>query len=88
RLQGPGIEHRTGMSDIVSDGCIRGSIQVPGDGQPIILGPDCGTTGGYPKVATVIRADLDRIGQLRPGDRVRFAVVSVEEAENRYRVGR
>jgi KipI family sensor histidine kinase inhibitor len=88
RLEGPTVEHRTGMSDIVSDGCIRGSIQVPGDGQPIILGPDCGTTGGYPKVATVIRADLDRIGQLRPGDRVRFAVVSVEEAENRYRVGR
>jgi KipI family sensor histidine kinase inhibitor len=85
RLEGPGIEHRTGMSDIVSDGCIRGSIQVPGDGQPIILGPDCGTTGGYPKVATVIRADLDRIGQLRPGDRVRFAVVSVEDAEDRYR---
>lgn len=85
RLHGPGVEHRAGMRDITSDGCVPGSIQVPGDGRPIVLGPDCGTTGGYPKVATVIRADLDRIGQLRPGGQVRFEAVTVDEAEARWR---
>jgi allophanate hydrolase subunit 2 len=54
---------------------------VPRDGQPIVLGVDCQTIGGYPRLAQVIRADLDLLGQLRPGVRVRFQVVSLAEAE-------
>ena len=51
------------------------------DGLPVVLGVDGQTVGGYPKVAHVVRADLDRLAQLRPGDRVRFARVSPDEAE-------
>jgi allophanate hydrolase subunit 2 len=51
---------------------VRGGIQVPPDGRPILLGPDAGVTGGYPLVAVVVDADLDAVGQLAPGTRVRF----------------
>ena len=51
------------------------------DGRPVVLGVDGQTIGGYPKVAHVIRADLDRLAQLRPGEKVRFVRVTVEEAE-------
>ncbi|MEW5980738.1 MAG: biotin-dependent carboxyltransferase family protein [Acidobacteriota bacterium] len=79
RLQGPVITHRT-TADIVSDGTAFGSVQVSGDGQPIVLMADRGTTGGYTKIATVISADLMWIAQAAPGDRVRFRAIARDEA--------
>jgi len=79
RFLGPPIAHR-GPADIVSDGTVFGSVQVAGDGLPIVLMADGGTTGGYPKIATVATADLPRLAQTAPGDRVRFSRVGVEEA--------
>jgi allophanate hydrolase len=81
RLQGTQLAHVTpAAADIVSDGVTPGAIQVPGNGQPIILLADCQTVGGYPKIATVISADLPRLGQLRPGHSVRFSALSAAEA--------
>jgi biotin-dependent carboxylase-like uncharacterized protein len=80
RLDGPPLRHRDGW-DIVSDAIPTGAIQVPGSGQPIVLLADHQTTGGYPKIATVVAADLPRVGRRRPGDAVRFAAVAIEEAE-------
>lgn len=79
RLEGPPVEHRAG-ADIVSDGTPFGAVQVAGDGLPIILMADRGTTGGYTKIATVISVDLPHLAQTRPGDRIRFRAVSVAEA--------
>jgi biotin-dependent carboxylase-like uncharacterized protein len=80
RLAGPRLAHAKG-ADIASDGTVGGAIQVPGDGQPIILLADCQTTGGYPKIATVISADLPSLGRTGPGAELTFRVVTVEEAE-------
>lgn len=80
RLDGPRLAHSKGYN-IVSDGIAPGTVQVPGNGLPIILLADRQTTGGYPKVATVISADLPALGRLTPGAVVRFAVVSIEAAE-------
>ena len=71
RLRGPRIAHARGH-DIISDGIALGSIQVPGDGQPIVLLVDRQSTGGYTKMATVCSFDIGRIGQVKPGQRVRF----------------
>jgi biotin-dependent carboxylase-like uncharacterized protein len=79
RLKGPVIAHARGH-DIVSDGIPLGGIQVPGEGQPIVLLVDRQTTGGYTKIATVIGVDIGAIGQTRPGQRVRFRRVTLEEA--------
>jgi antagonist of KipI len=79
RLKGPPITHVRGH-DIISDGIPLGGIQVPGDGQPIVLLVDRQTTGGYTKIATVISPDIARVGQTRPGHRVRFRRVSLAEA--------
>lgn len=79
RLEGPVLSHRHGYN-IVSDGIVDGSIQVPGDGQPIVLLRDRQTTGGYPKLATIISADIGRFAQIPPGSAVSFAVVTLEEA--------
>lgn len=79
RLSGPPLAHLAGH-DIVSDGVVFGSIQVPGDGQPLVLMADRQPTGGYPKIGTVIRADLPRLAQTRAGDTVRFRPVAVEAA--------
>jgi allophanate hydrolase len=87
RLEGPRLEHRGGW-DIVSDGIATGAIQVPGSGQPILLLADHQTTGGYPKIATVISADLPVVGRRKPGDRLRFAAVEVAEAEKLRREAR
>jgi biotin-dependent carboxylase-like uncharacterized protein len=84
RLDGPQISHLHGHN-IVSDGTVDGSIQVPGSGQPIVLMPDRGTSGGYPKIATVISADLGRLAQRQPGRPFRFQAVSVDEAQEAYR---
>ncbi|MBN1426671.1 biotin-dependent carboxyltransferase family protein [Candidatus Fermentibacteria bacterium] len=79
RLDGPVIQHKKG-ADIVSDGTSRGAVQVPGSGKPIVLLADCGTTGGYTKIATVISTDLPKIAQAQPEDTVAFRAVSLEEA--------
>ena len=79
RLKGPVIAHAAGH-DILSDGIPLGGIQVPGEGQPIVLLVDRQTTGGYTKIATVISVDIGRIGQTRPGQRVRFRRVTLAEA--------
>jgi len=79
RFAGPRIAHRTG-ADIVSDGTVCGAIQVTGDGLPIVLMADRGTTGGYTKIATVATVDLGRVAQLAPGESVRFAAISLQEA--------
>ncbi len=79
RLDGPRIEH-SGPADIISDGVAWGAVQVPAHGRPIVLLGDRQTVGGYPKIATVIRADLPRIAQAIPGDPVRFAEVDLWEA--------
>lgn len=80
RLEGPALEHAKGFN-IVSDGTAPGSIQVPGNGLPIVLLADRPTTGGYPKIATVVSADLPAFGRLRPGATIGFDAVSVEQAE-------
>lgn len=80
RLEGPKLIHDKGHN-IVSDGTVNGSIQVPGNGQPIVLMRDRGTTGGYPKIATVIRPDLGLLAQHRAGQTIRFAAISIEEAQ-------
>jgi len=80
RLDGPVLEH-IDNADIPSDGIVTGSIQVPGNGIPIILLADHQTTGGYTKIATVISADLPKLARLRPGQNIRFQAISVEEAE-------
>jgi biotin-dependent carboxylase-like uncharacterized protein len=79
QLSGPAIEHAKGFN-IVSDGIATGHIQIPGNGQPIVLMRDRQTAGGYPKIATVISADLDRFAQVRPGSAVRFSAVRRDEA--------
>ena len=81
RLDGPKLRHRRGW-DIVSDAIATGAIQVPGSGQPILLLADHQTTGGYPKIATVVSADLPAVGRRRPGDAIHFAAVTIEEAEH------
>jgi biotin-dependent carboxylase-like uncharacterized protein len=84
RLSGPRIEHARGH-DIISDGIALGSVQVPGDGQPIVLLVDRQSTGGYTKVATVCSSDVGRIGQARPGQSIRFRAVGVAEAHRLLR---
>jgi biotin-dependent carboxylase-like uncharacterized protein len=79
RLAGPKIAHLRGYN-IVSDGLVAGSVQVPGSGVPIVMMSDHQTTGGYPKIATVLSVDRGRLAQRRSGARVRFAAVSVAEA--------
>ncbi len=81
RLEGPAtIRHKYGHN-VVSDGTVNGSIQVPGSGQPIVLMPDRGTSGGYPKIATVISADIGRFAQIPAGRNLRFKAVSIHEAQ-------
>ena len=72
RLAGPGITHRWPGRQLPSEGAVRGAVQVPPDGQPIILGADHPVTGGYPVIGVVIDADTDGLAQLRPGQPVRF----------------
>ena len=74
RIGGAALLRRSG--EIPTEAMIPGAVQLPMDGRPIILGPDCGTTGGYPVIAVVTREGLDRVGQLRPDDALRFHVVS------------
>lgn len=79
-LEGPGLPAARGH-DIVSDGTVPGSIQVPASGQPMVLMAESQTTGGYPKIATVIGADLPRLAQMAVGARFRFAAIARDAAE-------
>ena len=79
RLEGPVLTHGPN-ADILSDATPIGSVQVPKSGQPILLMADRQTTGGYPKIATVIGADLPLAGQLAPGDWVSFAPCARKDA--------
>jgi biotin-dependent carboxylase-like uncharacterized protein len=79
RLEGPVIRHADG-ADIISDATPLASLQVPASGQPLLLMADRQTTGGYPKIATVITADVGIAGQLAPGDAIRFEVCTMREA--------
>ncbi|MDP3421736.1 MAG: biotin-dependent carboxyltransferase family protein [Thiobacillus sp.] len=78
RLKGPAATHEP--IELASQGVLPGAVQVPPDGQPIILGWDGPVTGGYPVIAGVISADLPRLAQLRPGDTVRFVTIELEAA--------
>jgi allophanate hydrolase subunit 2 len=83
RFRGAAILRRPG--ELLSEAVAPGAVQITNDGLPVVLGVDGQTIGGYPKVAHVIRADLDLLAQLRPGDRVRFVRVSHGEAEDAAR---
>jgi len=83
RLQGDPV--RLPARELVSEPVCPGAVQATRDGQLIILGADGQTIGGYPKIAQIISADLDTLGQLRPGDSVTFRRVTLEEAETLYR---
>jgi allophanate hydrolase len=84
RLEGPKLSIAARL-DMPSEGILRGAIQVPGSGDPIVLMADHQTTGGYPKIATMISADQDAFAQLRPHQPVQFRSVSVDYAVNRAR---
>jgi biotin-dependent carboxylase-like uncharacterized protein len=91
RLDGPVIEHKNG-ADIISDGIVHGSVQVPGDGKPIVLMSDRQTTGGYTKIAVVSTWSAAALAQKMPGEKIRFHRVTEKEAaqylidfENRLR---
>jgi KipI family sensor histidine kinase inhibitor len=84
RLEGPRVEH-AGAADILSDGTPAGAVQVAGDGMPLVLLADRGTTGGYAKIGTVISVDLPRLAQSRPDDRIFFDAVSGADAHEALR---
>jgi len=77
-LKGPSIKHRKNPG-IITDPTPQGAIQVPGDGQPIILLRDAQITGGYAKIGVVTRTDLDRLSQAKPGDKIRFRLIDRNE---------
>ena len=80
RLEGPELK-RTESSDLLSEAVAPGTLQIPPNGQPILLLGDCQTIGGYPKIAHVITVDLPSAAQLWPGDTVRFQQVSLADAQ-------
>ena len=84
RLIGPALSHKE-AHDIISDGMVRGVLQVPADGQPIIAMADHGTMGGYAKIACIISADLPALGRLRPHDEISFSAVTEQEAAKAWR---
>jgi antagonist of KipI len=87
RLTGPHLERRAKAGELVSSPVTPGTIQVPPDGQPIVLMADAQTLGGYPKIAHAISVDLPLLAQLRPGDTVRFQEVAIGDA-HRLRLAR
>jgi hypothetical protein len=84
RLEGPPLTHAR-TANIVSDGIANGTVQIPGTGQPLLLLAERGTTGGYPKIATVITADLGRAAQTPVGAGIRFQAIAIEEAQAQAR---
>jgi len=84
RLEGETIKHKE-KADIISDGALFGSVQVPANGKPIILMADRQTTGGYTKIATVISSDLPKISQMGSDNEIVFEKISLEEAHKVYK---
>ena len=87
RLEGLKLENNVD-TNIKSEGLIKGVIQVPADGKPIIMLSDHGTIGGYPKIAVIISADYDKLVQLPPNTKIKFKLVDLKEAENLYELYR
>ena len=85
RLEGPKIENIVN-TNIKSEGLIKGVIQVPADGNPIIMLSDHGTIGGYPKLGVVISADYDKLVQLTPGSKIKFKEVELSDAETLFKL--
>ena len=85
RLEGPKIENMIN-TNIKSEGLLKGVIQVPADGNPIIMLSDHGTIGGYPKIGVVISADYDKLVQLTPGSKIKFKEVELSSAENLFKL--
>ena len=85
RLEGPKIENIVD-TNIKSEGLIKGVIQVPPDGNPIIMLSDHGSIGGYPKIGTVISADYDKLVQLSPGSKIKFKEINLSDAETLFKL--
>ena len=85
RLEGKKLESVVN-TNIKSEGLVKGVIQVPADGNPIIMLSDHGTIGGYPKIATVISADFDKLAQLPPGSKIKFKQVNLTDAETIFKL--
>ena len=85
RLSGPKIKNLK-KTNIKSEGLGKGVIQVPADGDPIVMLSDHGTIGGYPKIAVVISADYDKLAQCPPGEKIKFKIINLTEAENLYKI--
>ncbi|WP_018924957.1 biotin-dependent carboxyltransferase family protein [Salsuginibacillus kocurii] len=83
RLKGPKLE-QAASADILSDAVAFGTIQVAADGQPMVLMADRQTTGGYTRIGSIIRADWPRLAQMAPGEKIRFELVTVNEAHQAY----
>ena len=80
RLQGQKV--KSSLNGILSEGICHGAIQIPADGQPIVLMNDRQTIGGYPKIGSVISRDTAKLSQLMPGSKVHFEQISIEQAHN------
>ena len=85
RLEGPKIENIVD-TNIRSEGLIKGTIQIPADGNPIIMLSDHGTIGGYPKIGVVISADYDKLVQLSPGSKIKFQEIKLSDAETLFKL--
>ena len=85
RLEGPKIENIVN-TNIKSEGLIKGIIQVPADGNPIIMLSDHGTVGGYPKIGVVASVDYDRLVQISPGSKIKFKEINLSDAETLYKL--
>ena len=85
RLEGPKIQNSK-FSNIKSEGLVKGVIQIPTDGNPIIMLSDHGTIGGYPKFGVVISADYDKLVQIPTGSKIKFKLIESNEAENLYKL--
>ena len=85
RLEGSKIENIVD-TNIKSEGLLKGVIQIPADGNPIIMLSDHGTIGGYPKIGVVISADYDKLVQLPPGSKIKFQEIKLSDAETLFRL--
>jgi antagonist of KipI len=85
RLKGPPLKHHS-KTELISEGITYGAIQIPANGEPIVMMADCPTTGGYPKIGTVVSTDLPVLAQCVPNkSRIRFRQTTIEKAQKRYR---
>ena len=85
RLEGEKIENIVD-TNIKSEGLLKGVVQIPADGNPIIMLSDHGTIGGYPKIGVVISADYDKLVQLPPGSKIRFQEIELSDAETLFKL--